>query len=677
MIQNKNGFMITVFLSIILLASPITINGVFAQQDNFQNKNSKDQKIIKIDEKQESLTKKIKDRHDGLIIKAQNEGTVRVIIELDADSQTPITKQDKSIQKQNIKNAQNSLKNSLSSSGIMSSRNFENMPFVTMTVTPAVLDELLNSKMVKSVQEDRLNKISLADSIPIIGADVVHASGQTASGAIVGILDTGVDANHVFLGSGTRVVDESCFSFVSAFSTGCPNNADVQLGPGSAAPCNVSLHSGCAHGTHVAGIAAGSGGPAAAPVGVATNANIAAVQVFTLFTGGVNCPGPNNCLGAFDADILAGLDHILTLKNGGMNIASVNLSLGGDSYTSECDALFPSYATAINDLKNAGVATIVASGNDAFANAISVPACISNAISVGSTDKNDQVPIYSNEATFLDLLAPGGDTSKPNGGITSSIPGNLYAEFQGTSMATPHVTGTWALLKQAHSGASHDELLYVLKNTGKPVLETFANLIKPRINVDLALDALDYAPLCGKSVLDFSSFIFGTSGDDILSGTSGNDLIIGYGGNDSIKGNGGDDCLFGGDGADKLSGGDGNDYLSGDADNDSLNGGSGNDDIYGGSGDDTLSGVDGQDNLFGQDGNDSLKGGSGADVLNGGFDNDVLSGGDNNDTLNGGDGDDYVLGRTGDDAMSGGNGFDICIGGGEILDSDTECEIVV
>lgn len=88
---------------------------------------------------------------------------------------------------------------------------------------------------------------------------------------------------------------------------------------------------------------------------------------------------------------------------------------------------------AIDNLRAAGIATVIASGNSGYRDRISVPGCISSAISVGATDNADNVPSFSNIAPFIDLLAPGVyiNAAVPNGqGVKS-----------GTSMATPHVAG--------------------------------------------------------------------------------------------------------------------------------------------------------------------------------------------------------------------------------------------
>jgi hypothetical protein len=81
---------------------------------------------------------------------------------------------------------------------------------------------------------------------------------------------------------------------------------------------------------------------------------------------------------------------------------------------------------------------------------------------VGSTSKSDVVSSFSNVASFLSLLAPGES-------ITSSVTGGSYSAASGTSMATPHVAGAWAVLHQAAPDASVSETLASLRNTGLPV----------------------------------------------------------------------------------------------------------------------------------------------------------------------------------------------------------------
>jgi hypothetical protein len=160
------------------------------------------------------------------------------------------------------------------------------------------------------------------------------------------------------------------------------------------------------------------------------------------------------------------------------------MSLGGGRFTDQasCDDSNGSRKAIIDSLRSAGIATVIASGNDGYADAIGSPACISSAVSVASTTKSDEVSSFSNTASFLNLLAPGS-------AINSSIPGGGFASFNGTSMAAPHVTGTWALLKQRKPWASVGEILSTLQNTGVRVTDPLSNLTFPRIGVDQAISS--------------------------------------------------------------------------------------------------------------------------------------------------------------------------------------------
>jgi subtilisin family serine protease len=236
----------------------------------------------------------------------------------------------------------------------------------------------------------------------------------------------------------------------------------------------------------VAGIVAGKRGQLenkAYISGVAEDANIIAIQVFSRVE--------SSYIGAFDSDIIKGLERIYTLRNT-YSIASVNLSLGGGYYTAPCD---DNPAKPIIDLlRAAGIATVIASGNESYRAAIAAPACISSAISVGSTDKTDEVSSFSNSADFLSLLAPGGYGSRTNLDIMSSVPGDVNMEFYpGTSMAAPHVAGAWAVLKEANPNATVSEVLSALQNTGVPIPDWRSGTdsrVKPRIAVNAALNDL-------------------------------------------------------------------------------------------------------------------------------------------------------------------------------------------
>jgi len=405
---------------------------------------------------------------------------------------------------------------------------YDFVPLLALELDAAGLAELEGSQLwVDRVFDDALKKPLLPESVPLIGADMVWGRGFDGTGTVVAVLDTGVDSTHPFLIG--KVVEEACYSSTVArhSTTFCPNGADEQVGPGAAVPCPLDAQ-GCFHGTHVAGIAAGNGATAGVPFsGVAPGASIMAVQVFSKFTSVADCGLFNTpCVGAYTSDLIAGLERVYALRNI-HNIASVNLSLGAGSFSASCDS--EPEKDIIDNLRAAGIATVVASGNDGSPTTLSSPACISSAVSVGSTTKADEVSSFSNVAPFMSLFAPGED-------ILSSVTGGGFAILSGTSMATPHVAGSWALLKQAAPTATVDQVLDALQTTGVPITDVRSGspVTRPRIQVDSALDELvppvvtvtAIAPSSGKLGLTVPVTITGTGFVNGATVTAGADISV-------------------------------------------------------------------------------------------------------------------------------------------------------
>jgi len=410
-------------------------------------------------------------------MKAQRQGMVPVIVRLRVavrpEGQLQLGAQ-LDAQRVAINQTQDVLLRDLYGHDPNSIRRFAYIPYLAIKVNTKGVDALRFSSNVIDIQEDKMIPLALAESVPLIGAPVAWSNGFTGAGKTIAILDTGVDKTHPFLSG--KVVSEACYSTnltSSGASSICPGGVAESISVDSGLNCTVTNE--CVHGTHVAGIAAGRGSSFS---GVAKDADLIAIQVFSRIDSVPNCGGISPCVRSFTSDLMKGLERVYALSNS-YSIAAVNMSLGGGRFTSYCDN--NPLKSIIDQLRSVGIATVIASGNSGYADAISSPACISSAISVGATGDGsrlvaDAIAPYSNSASFLNLLAPGD-------AIQSSIPGGGFAIFSGTSMAAPHVAGAWAIMRQQLPSASVTDILNELTTTGVKLTDTRNGLTFPRINL--------------------------------------------------------------------------------------------------------------------------------------------------------------------------------------------------
>ncbi|MER6225167.1 S8 family peptidase [Streptomyces sp900105755] len=181
-----------------------------------------------------------------------------------------------------------------------------------------------------------------------------------------------------------------------------------------------SAGDGNGHGTHVAGIIAGT------RYGVAKKARVVSVRVLDDTGAGTT------------AQVIAGVDWVTAHAR---RPAVANLSLGG--YHS------PQLDTAVRNSIRAGVTYTVAAGNGDVPAARSSPADVPQALTVGATDRTDARAGFSDYGSAVDLFAPGvAITSDSNASDTAR------ATYSGTSMAAPHVAGAAALYLAGHRGAT-------------------------------------------------------------------------------------------------------------------------------------------------------------------------------------------------------------------------------
>ena len=372
-------------------------------------------------------------------------------------------------------------------------RTYSTLPYVALTVTPEALERLKSLVEVLRIAEDKriplpvtgeaqadngnsgVDQTHLSISLDIVDAPVAWGFGYTGQGWYVAVLDTGIRSSHdMFQG---KSIVEHCFSlgedWFDTVNGGCPNGLTEMDGPGAAA--HPEGPSG--HGSHVAGIAAGNNG--SDRFGVAKDAGIIAVQVFTYFSD-------ENDVAAWQSDTLRGLEYVYTMRNT-YRIASVNMSLGSSAgYSEYCDSAIR--ADAVNNLRNAGIATVISSGNESRCNAVADPACIRGAITVNGSSKQDNEYSFGNwHDEMVDLMAPGTDIISADGNNDTG-----YVGKSGTSMSAPHVAGAWAIMKQYDENMTIDDILTTLQNSGLMISSTRCpdRIPKARINIGDALTSL-------------------------------------------------------------------------------------------------------------------------------------------------------------------------------------------
>lgn len=377
---------------------------------------------------------------------------------------------------------------------------FAIIPFMAIEANPAELEALTKLSEVTSIEEDRVATPSDAQSDSVMGTTIAWSSGFTGAGQTIAILDSGVDKTHPFLTG--KVVAEACFSTNNATdgaTSVCPGGVSQSTADGSAMPYSGTCPTGsCDHGTVVAGIAAGTN---ATFSGVAKDATLIAIQVFSRFDSVPNCGSSAPCALTYTSDQILGLQQVYALSST-YHIAAVNMSVGAGQYSSQstCDSDNAAIKAIIDTLRSVNIPTIAASGNDGYTNSMAAPACLSSAISVGATfdlasysnncagnnlgiSSIDAILCESDSASFLNLLAPGAE-------ITSSIPGGGYQAWYGTSMAAPQVAGAWAIMKQKNTNLPIATGLNALSSTGVPISDPRNSIVKPRIQINSALGAI-------------------------------------------------------------------------------------------------------------------------------------------------------------------------------------------
>jgi hypothetical protein len=269
-------------------------------------------------------------------------------------------------------------------------------------------------------------------SVPLIGAPTAWQHGYDGTGTKVAVLDTGADANHPDLAG--RIGAQADFT-----------------GKGTAVD-------GHGHGTHVAATVAGSGAASGgARKGVAPGASLMIGKV--LDDGG----------SGLDSWIIAGMEWAT-----GNGADVVNMSLGG--YAS--DGKDP-LSLAVDDLTaQTGTLFVIAAGNDGPSGySVTNPGTADAALTVGNVTKTEELaptsgrgPRNGDHAIKPDITAPGtGIVAARAAGTSLGTPvDQYYTSLTGTSMATPHVAGAAAIVRQQHPDWTPAQVKAALVSTAKP-----------------------------------------------------------------------------------------------------------------------------------------------------------------------------------------------------------------
>ncbi|UCF07299.1 MAG: S8 family serine peptidase, partial [Thermoplasmata archaeon] len=281
------------------------------------------------------------------------------------------------------------------------------------------LDDLSEFPGIIGVHEDGPVYPHLSDTVPLIKADYVwleeNETGHSITGkdVLVSVIDSGIDYTHPALGGGFgpgfRVIGG--WDYIN-------NDSD---------PIDDWWH-----GTHVAGIIGANG----TKVGVAPDVEFLAYKVFDAGGGGGSWSNVITAIeSSADPDGDPGTDD-------GADIISMSLSGAGGPDSPVCQAVDNDFAS--------GILSVASAGNEGPANrTVGAPANARSAVAVGSVTKEDKLFDYSSRgpSSILgikpNILAPGVN-------VESTKPGGGYSSRTGTSMAAPHVSGTAALVIQAH-----------------------------------------------------------------------------------------------------------------------------------------------------------------------------------------------------------------------------------
>ena len=288
---------------------------------------------------------------------------------------------------------------------------------------------------------------------------------STGTGIVVAVIDTGYRPHADLAANIVPGYDFITDTAVSNDGNGRdadasdPGDAIVAGECGSGYPTQDQSSSW--HGTHVAGTIAAVTNNGTGVAGVAFGAKVQPVRVLG------KCGGYTSDIA--DAIIWASGGTVSGVPANATPARVLNLSLGGSG---TCDT---TTQNAINSARSRNAVVVVAAGNSNANAANYSPASCTGIVTVAAVNRSGGRAYYSNYGSVVEVAAPGGDmTSAAANGILSTLnagtttPGaDVYAYYQGTSMATPHVAGVVALMLAKNASLTPDQVITMLQSTAR------------------------------------------------------------------------------------------------------------------------------------------------------------------------------------------------------------------
>ena len=314
------------------------------------------------------------------------------------------------------------------------------------SVEVSEITNLVNLPGVVFVEIDGIFNIQMNDVNEVHGVtNVWDETGYTGTGSVVAIIDTGIDGNHEGLNDlddNNETNDPKVIGFY-----------DVINKPGDTNGTDVEAYDDQGHGTHCAGITAGTGAPTYEYVGVAPQAQLVGVKV--LDEGGS---------GSF-AGVMMGMEWTVDNRHK-FNIRAASMSLGGPGPIELTSAQEESVSRMANEMVRNGIALFIAAGNSAVPASIGTPGSAEDVITVGALDKDTSIAVYSSQGpteeglTKPNIAFVGSDVMAPDFNT-----GTGYTSKSGTSMATPGAAGLAALMYQANPDLSPFDVRNIMQET--------------------------------------------------------------------------------------------------------------------------------------------------------------------------------------------------------------------